>query len=57
MRKYLSTLLCSALSEWVSANTGWDRDSTYTVGSSLLSETVEENGRTYHVYKDGSSYP
>ena len=31
-----------------------DRTSTYTIGSSLLDEIVEENGRTYHVYKDGS---
>ncbi|TVY17797.1 hypothetical protein LARI1_G004090 [Lachnellula arida] len=27
--------------------------STYTLGSSFLEEIVEENGRTYHVYKDG----
>ncbi|TVY54368.1 hypothetical protein LCER1_G005373 [Lachnellula cervina] len=27
--------------------------STYTLGSSFLGEIVEENGRTYHVYKDG----
>lgn len=29
------------------------RTSTYTVGSSLADEVVEENGRTYHVFKDG----
>ncbi|TVY52311.1 Secondary metabolism regulator [Lachnellula suecica] len=27
--------------------------STYTMSSSLMAEIVEENGRTYHVYKDG----
>lgn len=32
------------------------RTSTYTIGSSWLDETVKENGRTYHVYKDGSWY-
>jgi hypothetical protein len=33
-----------------------DRSSTYTIGSSLADEVVEENGRTYHVYKDGSEF-
>ena len=33
-----------------------DRTSTYTAGSSLLNRNVEENGRTYHVYKDGSMF-
>jgi hypothetical protein len=33
-----------------------DRTSTYTIGSSLADEVVEENGRTYHVYKDGSEF-
>jgi hypothetical protein len=32
------------------------RTSTYTIGSSLADEVVEENGRTYHVYKDGSKF-
>jgi hypothetical protein len=32
------------------------RTSTYTIGSSLGDEVVEENGRTYHVYKDGSGF-
>jgi hypothetical protein len=32
------------------------RTSTYTIGSSLADEVVEENGRTYHVYKDGSEF-
>ena len=32
------------------------RTSTYTIGSSLADEIVDENGRTYHVYKDGSEY-
>jgi hypothetical protein len=30
------------------------RTSAYTIGSSLADETVQENGRTYHAYKDGS---
>lgn len=30
--------------------------SSYTVGSSLADEVVEENGRTYHVFKDGSEF-
>jgi hypothetical protein len=40
---------------------GWEggaemagRTSTYTIGSSLADEIVQENGRTYHAYKDGS---
>jgi hypothetical protein len=32
------------------------RTSSYTVGSSLADEVVEENGRTYHVFKDGSEF-
>ena len=32
------------------------RTSTYTIGSRLADEIIEENGRTYHVYKDGSEY-
>jgi hypothetical protein len=32
------------------------RTSSNMVGSSLADEVVEENGRTYHVYKDGSEF-
>lgn len=35
---------------------GFFRTSTYTTGSSVLNGIVEENGRTYHVYKDGSEF-
>ena len=34
----------------------WGRTSSYTVGSSFADEVVEENGRTYHVFKDGSEF-
>ncbi len=32
------------------------RTSLYTGGSSLADGVVEENGRTYHVFKDGSEF-
>ena len=47
-------LLCSLRRRDDKGEADGDRTSTYTIGSSLADEVVEENGRTYHVYEDGS---
>ncbi len=49
-------LLCSLRTRDEKVEADGDRTSTYTIGSSLAGEVVEENGRTYHVYEDGSEF-